>query len=220
MRKTIPAADVDFDERQEVITLTTATNLTAWKINQTWFNAELLPAKSKWTFAWAAYKNPATRTKVITFDKKEARNTYQPILSKLIDMLKSDPVVTPSDLEAMGIVIGKGRGNISNPGPKTRPDFDIDSSMIRQLKVLYRDQGAKSHAKPHGVHGVEIRWMILDSPPQDIDELVNSSFSTRPPFTLEFKEHERGKTVYFCLRWESTTGEKGPWSEIVMAIIP
>jgi hypothetical protein len=218
--RTIPTGDSDFDERQEIITLATATNLTAWNINPTWFNGELLPAKGKWTFAWAAYKNPATRTKVITFNKKEARKLYQPILSKLIDMLKSDPVVTPSNLEAMGIVIGKGRGNITNPGPKSRPDFDIDSSMIRQLKVLYRDQGATSRAKPHGVHGVEICWAILGAPPQDISELANSSFSTHSPFTLEFKEHERGKTIWFCLRWESTTGEKGPWSEIVSAIIP
>jgi hypothetical protein len=220
MRKTIPAADVDFDERQEVITSMATTNLTEWNINQTWFNTELLPAKCTWGCAWAAYKNPATRTKIITFDKNEARNVYQPQLSKLIDMLKSDPVVTPSDLEAMGIVTGKGGGSIHHPAITTRPDFDVDSSMIRRLKVVYRDQGAKSRAKPHGVHGVEIRWMILDAPPQDISELTNSSFSTRPPFTLEFTEHERGKTVWFCLRWESTTGEKGPWSEIVSAIIP
>jgi hypothetical protein len=31
---------------------------------------------------------------------------------------------------------------------------------------------------------------------------------------------QRGKTVYFALRWENTRGEKGPWSEIMSAIIP
>jgi hypothetical protein len=220
MSKTIPDKDSDFDERQEVITSTTADRLTDWNINLTWFNGELVPAKGNWACAWAAYKNPATRTKVITFNKTEARNTYQPILSKLVDMLKSDPVVTPSDLEQMGIVVGKGRGNASNPSPKKRPDFGIDSSMIRRLTIRYRDQDATSRAKPHGVHGVEIRWAILDAAPTDISELINSSFDTRSPFTLEFAEHERGKTVWFCLRWESTTGEKGPWSEIISAIIP
>jgi hypothetical protein len=157
---------------------------------------------------------------VITFKKTEARNIYQPKLSKLIEMLKSDPLVMPSDLEAMGIVTGKGGGGIHHPAIATRPDFGVDSSMIRHLKVRYRDQDATSRAKPHGVHGVEIRWAILDAPPKDISELINSSFDTRSPFTLEFEEHERGKTVWFCLRWESTTGEKGPWSEIVSAIIP
>jgi hypothetical protein len=30
----------------------------------------------------------------------------------------------------------------------------------------------------------------------------------------------RGKRVYFCLCWESTTNEKDPGSEIYSAVIP
>jgi hypothetical protein len=44
--------------------------------------------------------------------------------------------------------------------------------------------------------------------------------TTHTPFTLEFDENERGKTIYFCLCGENTRGEKGPWSEIQNAIIP
>jgi hypothetical protein len=44
--------------------------------------------------------------------------------------------------------------------------------------------------------------------------------ATRTPFTLEFSGHERGKTVYFALRWENTRGEKGHWSPIQNAIVP
>jgi hypothetical protein len=50
--------------------------------------------------------------------------------------------------------------------------------------------------------------------------LSYSEFNTKPPFTLSFHGEQRGKTVYFALRWENTTGEKGPWSEIENAIIP
>jgi hypothetical protein len=50
--------------------------------------------------------------------------------------------------------------------------------------------------------------------------LIRSAFDTRTPFTLEFEGHERGKTVYFCLCWENTRGEKGHWSEIQSAVIP
>jgi hypothetical protein len=35
-----------------------------------------------------------------------------------------------------------------------------------------------------------------------------------------FENDQRGKTVYFALRWENTRGEKGPWSAIQIAIIP
>ncbi|MDR2628174.1 MAG: hypothetical protein LBC40_09100 [Dysgonamonadaceae bacterium] len=220
MARTIPLKDSDFDDKQAVITNKTAQKLTDWNINNGWFNGRLMPAKNAWTVAWTAYQNPATRTTVIVFNKNEARKVYQPLLSTLAEILKSNPLVTPADLEEMGIVVNKGRGSNTNRPPETYPDFDIDSSVIRRLKVAFRDQGSTSRAKPHGVHGAEIRWCILDAPPKDISDLRNSSFDTHSPFTLEFSEVDRGKTVYFCLRWESTTGEKGPWSEIISAIIP
>jgi hypothetical protein len=53
-----------------------------------------------------------------------------------------------------------------------------------------------------------------------IDGLVHSDFDTASPFTLKFDEADRGKRVYFCLRWESSTNLKGPWGEIGAAIIP
>jgi hypothetical protein len=43
---------------------------------------------------------------------------------------------------------------------------------------------------------------------------------TDSPFTLKFDEAGRGKRVYFCLRWETSTSLKGPWGEIYSAIIP
>jgi hypothetical protein len=70
------------------------------------------------------------------------------------------------------------------------------------------------------VHGVEVRWALLGIAPLSVDELIHSSFDTHSPFTLDFSENDRGKTVWFCLRWENTTGEKGPWSEMMSAIIP
>jgi hypothetical protein len=134
-------------------------------------------------------------------------------------MLESNPLVTDDDRRSVGIVIRDTSRTPVKP-PKTYPEFIIDTSIIRCLIILFWDLGSKSKAKPRGVHGAEICWVILDRPPLSVDELVHSNFSTRSPFKLTFDETDRGKTVYFCLRWESTRGEKGPWSEIVMAIIP
>jgi hypothetical protein len=88
------------------------------------------------------------------------------------------------------------------------------------VKIFFQDIDSTHKAKPKGQHGAQIRWMILTSPPENVDDLIHSAFDTNSPFTLEFGEADRGKTVYFCLRWENTRGEKGPWSEIVKAIIP
>jgi hypothetical protein len=53
-----------------------------------------------------------------------------------------------------------------------------------------------------------------------INDLTNSSFDTHTPLTLEFADEDRGKVLYFALRWENTRGEKGPFGAIMNAIIP
>jgi hypothetical protein len=219
MDKTIPIKDVDFNVTQEVISTTADTNTSTWGLNANWMTNVLLPAKKEWVQKWDDYENPATRTPVITFAKREARNKYEALLRVLVSNLQSNTLVSDDDRKAMGIVI-RPKTHKPTPAPASYPGFTIDTSIIRCLILYFFDIVSKARAKPHGVHGAEIRWAILDAPPTHIDELINSGFDTRSPFTLEFDESQRGKTVYFCLRWENTTGEKGPWSEIVSAIIP
>jgi hypothetical protein len=219
MARTIPTKDTDFHERQEVITAKTQTNLSTWGINQPWFTGLLIPAKQAWEAAWANYQDPAQRTPLITFTKNEKRKAYEKLLRVLVQMLESNPLVSDDDRRAMGIAIRK-TGRTPVKPPTTYPEFIIDTSIIRCLIILFWNLGSKSKAKPPGIHGAEICWAILDHPPLSVDELIHSSFDTRSPFKLTFDESDRGKTVYFCLRWENTRGEKGPWSEIVMAIIP
>jgi hypothetical protein len=112
----------------------------------------------------------------------------------------------------------------SKPTPNTRPDTfpeaEADTSVLRQVTIRFWDSLTKKRGKPHGVHGAEIRWAILDHVPATVDELIHSEFDTATPFTLTFDESQRGKRLYFCLRWESTTNQKGPFGEIYSAIIP
>jgi len=35
----------------------------------------------------------------------------------------------------------------------------------------------------------------------------------------DFPSAEAGKTAYYALRWMSTRGEKGPWSEVASATV-
>ncbi|MDR1383352.1 MAG: hypothetical protein LBJ67_05845 [Planctomycetaceae bacterium] len=162
-----------------------------------------------------------TRTKSAVQAKNDARKILEQALRQDIkEFLTYNRLVTNIDRDNMGLPIHKITRTHA-PVATTYPDFDIDSSMIRRLTIHFYDQGKKkSKAKPDGQHGAKIRWAILDSPPTTIEELVNSSFGTRPPFTLEFNGNQRGKTVYFCLCWENTRTERGPWGPIKSAIIP
>jgi hypothetical protein len=107
------------------------------------------------------------------------------------------------------------------PIPHTAPQLFIDTGTRRRLIITYRDEGSDRRGKPFGVHGIEVRWAILDAPPANIKQLVNSAFDTNPPLILEFEELERGKKVYMCGRWEiEREGEKGPFGDIEEAVIP
>jgi hypothetical protein len=104
--------------------------------------------------------------------------------------------------------------------PTTFPEAETDTSIIRQVTIRFWDSLTKKRAKPHGVHGAEIRWAILDHLPKSVQELINSDFDTASPFTLKFDESQRGLRLYFCLRWESNTNLKGPDGEIYSVVIP
>jgi hypothetical protein len=104
--------------------------------------------------------------------------------------------------------------------PESYPEAEADTAVIRQVTIRFWDSATKKRGKPHGVHGAEVRWSILDHEPVSEHELVNSDFDTATPLTLTFDESQRGKRLYFCLRWESTTNLKGPFGEIYSAVIP
>jgi hypothetical protein len=166
-------------------------------------------------------ESPTTRTKAAIQEKIDSRHILEQALRRAIrEYLTNNHFLTDPDRDNLGLPIHK---TTRTPAPiaTTYPEFEVDSGTIRRLIIHYHDQGSgKSKAKPVGQHGVEIRWLISEVPIIDITDLKNSSFDTRTPFTLEFEGHDRGKMVYFCLRWENTRGEKGPWSEIESAIIP
>jgi hypothetical protein len=154
-------------------------------------------------------------------NKNDARKTLEAAIRQDIkEYLNFNHFLSDGDRDALGLPVYKTE---RTPAPiaQTHPDCDVDSSEIRQLTLHFFEQGKKhTKAKPPGQHGVEIRWAILETPPRSIDDLIHSNFDTHTPFTLAFDEFQRGKTVYFCLCWENTRGEKGPWSEIINAIIP
>jgi hypothetical protein len=134
--------------------------------------------------------------------------------------LRYNENVTDEDRVNLGLTI-PDTTSTSPHEPGTMPLVtQLNSSVIMRISLHYKDSMSLSRAKPAGVHGVEIRWSILDAPPVTTADLINSEFSTRTPHTFIFEENQRGKTVWFRLRWENTRGQKGPWSELYSAVIP
>ncbi|WP_059369852.1 hypothetical protein [Treponema endosymbiont of Eucomonympha sp.] len=159
----------------------------------------------------AAYQKAASPNhgKVDVLEKDEARAALEKAPRPFAKTyLMFNPAVSDSDRENMGLSLHNKKPT-PVPPPSTYPDWVFDTKTIRRISLRFRDQGSTSRAKPPGVHGAEIRWGFSAAPPAGVDDLTASEFCTNSPHTLVFAESERGKTVYFCLRWENTTGEKG-----------
>jgi hypothetical protein len=185
-----------------------------------WYDTTFTSSFNVFSSAFGAWLDPATRTKLITVHLKAAESTFKPVYRQLASMLKGNPLVTDEDLVAMGLPERNSGGGGHNPPPTTYVSTTVELPGPGRMIIHFRDADSGHKAKPRGVHGAEIRWGVLDTRPVDVEELPQSSFDTHTPFTLDFAMHDRGKTLYFALRWENTTGEKGPWSDIEEAIIP
>jgi len=80
-----------------------------------------------------------------------------------------------------------------------------------------------SHAHAQGqaprVMGAELWVKIGDAPPADPSELSFLALDTNTPYLAEYSGVQAGKKAHYMLRWVSTRGDKGPWSETVSATI-
>jgi hypothetical protein len=215
----IPGADNLFLTWLKTLLAYVQTKQSAWNIPQAPLN-ELKTLSADFENALAVSGNPTTRTKVSIQAKNDARKAVE---SKTRLFLKAyvtfNPVVTDADRDAMNLPIHKTT-HTPVPVPKTTVEAEVSLPSPGVVEISFHDAASGHRAKPDGVHGAEIAWAILSAPPVDWKELTSSSFDTRSPQRLTFSGDERGKTLYFALRWENTRGEKGPWSEIQSTIIP
>ncbi|MDR3351224.1 MAG: hypothetical protein LBN98_06275, partial [Prevotellaceae bacterium] len=156
---------------------------------------------------------PATRTKAAVQEKNEARKSLEDYLRQAIaEYLTYNHLVTDADRDNLGLPIHKKK-HTPAPVAKTYPWVQVIINLIRHLRFDFGgSEGSK--AKPEGQHGMELAGRIGGEKPASVHELTLSYFDTHTPLTIDFEEEDRGKTFWYAVRWENTTGLKGPWSEI------
>jgi hypothetical protein len=183
--------------------------------------ASLTALNDKYAQAFELATEPVSRTAVTVVGKNVARDALKKAVRQAVkEHLAYSQAVTNIDRQALGIPVHKAKHTPVHVAA-SYPIPDTECSTIRHLIIHFIDSELKgTKAKPAGQLGAEIVWAIRDTPPVDISDLIHSTFSTHTPATLEFREHERGKTVYFCLCWVNTRAKKGPWGQIRSAYIP
>jgi hypothetical protein len=185
-----------------------------------WFEDHYVAPCNIYATAYNAWLDESERTPVKTQDIQTTSEILLNAYRQVTNLMHADPLVTADDLIHMGLPPRPSGGRTPAPTPISWPLATTDTSTLRQVTLNFVDSVTGKKGKPKGVHGAETRWAILNDAPASIDELINSSFDTNSPLTLTFTEEQRGKRIWFALRWENTTGAKGPFSAIESAIVP
>jgi hypothetical protein len=172
------------------------------------------------------YKTLYEKCKTASYTKLD----MQAKIEKRKALIKREEVFVRNNLQNNDRMTDNGRVKLRIPihdtsptsqsAPDTIPEVEVQLPAPRTLRFRFRAENAKRWGKPPHVHGLECLWIIADKPPAVIADLIHSSFATRSPLELTFDEDQRGKRLYFAVRWESGTVQKGKWSEILSAVIP
>ncbi|MDR2149372.1 MAG: hypothetical protein LBO67_00820 [Spirochaetaceae bacterium] len=170
--------------------------------------------------AWnGAYdKTIGPHTPVDTEGKNDAKNAAKQVIRRFVNQYLRYPPVTDEDRTAMGVPNHDDKPT-PVPAPDDVPELAVSIPLPRVLRFRFRRVGAKRWGKPEGIHGLELMWLITDTPPKETEDLIHSSFATKSPLELTFKESERGKRVYYAARWETGAMKKGRFTEIFNTVI-
>jgi hypothetical protein len=218
-KRAIPGKDVDFNTMQKRFRTVVNANVSKWALDSTWLTNVFNPAATMWDTKYAAWLDPLTRTMVITAEKNAARNDYEPHLGLLMKSLRYNTRLSENDRLELGLEDYDTTPTAAEV-PTSWPIVVFKPAGAGVLRGDYYDSATGQRRKQNGIHGAEVRVGIMDHIPTSPEEIQHSEFSTRTPYVKEFDLSMRGKTAYFCFRWENTRGQKGPWSEIIAVIIP
>ena len=214
----IPRKDAGFNALQDAVYAQVLLHAGAWLIPEqsiAAFQAERGLCNS----AYSTYLDPAKRTRAVVREKNDARKEYEAALRLFVQgQIMHNPKVTDADRLGMSLPVYDRTPTPVVP-PQTYPELDIDFSQIARHILRVRDSETRSAGKPAHVAGFEIWRYIGGFTWPDFKDMRLVGLATRSPHTLEYDFSERSRVAWYALRWVNTRGEKGPWSEIISAII-
>ena len=209
------------------------TKNSAWEIkNEEVSELTRLAGEAEKTLAKAV---SSERTTVVTAQCKEAFEKLTAFMRNLKTRRFFTPPLTDADLISLELrpkttiktlilpPAGQGEAEVSYPGVqllllRIRPlsGAVIDSRVVHGFRIFYG-------LLPPGGATVEqatspMRYLM--NPPVSGEDLPHSKFTRRKKELFDFNAVDSGKTAYFCIRYENSKGQAGPWGPIFSAIIP
>lgn len=178
----------------------------------------LTNAYTVWKTAFPAHTTASAAASAAKTNKDAARDAAETVLRPLVQQLQASPNVTDDQRKKMKITV-RATTRTRSSAPTTMPVANVDTSQRLRHVISYKDS-AGNRAKPPGVAYCEI-WVKVGSPaPTDIGQMTYLGNASKTPQLEEYTAAQAGQTATYWLRWVSTRGDKGPWSEAISATIP
>jgi hypothetical protein len=178
----------------------------------------------------------SSRTPVITAQCKAA---FEALIEKM-RFIKSryflSPPLTDADLISLEL---KPRDTTPTPvpPPTTQAEADISRPGVHLLELHLRPVSGFPPDPHRSDYGYRIYYGVVPpggttvevatSPKRELmrvpvsgDDLPFSKFTRRKKELMDFAQEDSGKTAYFCIRYENTKGQPGPWGPLFNAVIP
>jgi hypothetical protein len=179
---------------------------------------ELKNCSTRWTTAFAAVTNPATKTKVAVLEKDEARKALTNDLRFLINKyLEYNDLVTDTDRKTLGLTVRDKKPTPVVLG-KEPPIMEVKIIGNHSHEIIFRGEEEKK-AKPKGADGIEIRRFIGDKHPLNPDGYIEIAKSGKPPVYVEYTEEDFGKVVHYIACWYGKRSQKSNWCKDVSIVV-
>ena len=179
-------------------------------------------ARGDWESAFVDHTSARQAAVAARQTKVDRREAYDRLIREVARQIQAREPTTDVQRAALGITV---RDAVPTPvtAPTSRPLVMVDFSKRLRHTLSYADESTPTRrARPHGVLGAEV-WVMVTAPgdpqPSGPSMLNFMLLSTRTPAVTEFTGADAGKTAHYMLRWLSTRGEAGPWSETASATI-
>lgn len=148
---------------------------------------------------------------------------------RLATFIQSYPTTTDADRARMGLRVHLPT-RAASTAPTTAPVARVESANRLTHTVRFSDESTPTRrGKPKGVQGAEVWLALADAhappPPLSTDPRTGEAgyrflaLSSRGNLHTSFTSEDKAKTAYYALRWVSTRGEPGPWSEVAAATV-
>lgn len=183
--------------------------------------ADAQAAKTAWDAAQTDCTGQQGAARVAVRLKGDCRETFEVAIRALVRQFQISADVSDEERRALGITVGNGSapgGGFMAP-PPSRSIGTVNTSQRLGHEIRFVDEGTPTRqAQPAGAMGCAI-WAKIGTAPTDPSELSFLALARTSPHITEYSGADAGKTVHYMLRWVTTRGETGPWSEPVVATI-